>query len=337
MIRKILKLTCSLGLLALFPVWLWAALAIAISGPMPGWPNNLFAILFTLLLPTILFLKGCNLRAFFLIICCLGLFSLWWQTIVPKGDKEWTADVARISYGEIKENKLTMFNVRNFDYRAEDDFTVLWENKEYDMGNLKGLDIYLSYWASEHIAHVILSWDFGSDGQLAISIETRKDTSQEYSALKGFFKQFELAYVAATEEDIIKLRTHYRKERVYLYRLLVEKKRVRALLESYLEEMARLRTEPTFYNALTRNCSTSVQLHANASGPEASGPMNWRLLASGHLDELLYMNEIISTDSPFADIRKKSRINPEQIQPGEESFSYQIRKEEGELSIRSTN
>jgi hypothetical protein len=337
MTRKILKLTCSLLLLVLLPVWLWAALAIAISGPVPGWPNNFFAALFTLLLPTILFLKGCNVRAFFLIICCLGLFSLWWQTIVPKGEREWAADVARISYGEIKENKLTMFNVRNFDYRAEDDFTVLWENKEYDMGNLKGLDIYLSYWASEHIAHVILSWDFGSDGHLAVSIETRKDINQEYSALKGFFKQFELAYVAATEEDIIKLRTHYRKERVYLYRLLVKNERVRALLESYLEEMRRLRTEPTFYNALTRNCSTSVHLHANASGPEAPDPLNWRLLASGHLDELLYMNEIIPTDLPFADIRKRSQIKPELIQPGEESFSDQIRKEGALLSIKKAN
>jgi len=323
---KLMTFSCCIFLLLLLPVWLWVALAIAISGPLQAWPNYLLAALFALLLPGRLYFQGCNLKTFILFFSLLALFFFWWQTLEPYGDKEWAPDVARVSYGDIEENKLTMHYVRNFIYRAEDDFTENWESTTYNMDNLKGLDMFLSYWASEHIAHVVLSWDFGPDGHLAISIETRKDKYQEYSALKGFFKQFEISYVAATEEDIIKLRTHYRKERVYLYRLLAKKDRIRALLETYLKEMKRLTTEPTFYNALTRNCTTSIQLHANASRPDDPLPLDWRLLASGHLDEFLYMHKAVATELPFAELRKRSRIAPESVLPGREIFSDQIRK-----------
>ena len=45
---------------------------------------------------------------------------------------------------------------------------------------------------------------------------------EDYSAVKGFFKQFELTYVVADERDIVRLRTNYRQgEDVYLYRLSV--------------------------------------------------------------------------------------------------------------------
>ena len=52
---------------------------------------------------------------------------------------------------------------------------------------------------------------------MAVSIETRKERGEEYSAFKGSFKQFELAYVIADERDLIGLRTNHRGEDVYLY------------------------------------------------------------------------------------------------------------------------
>lgn len=201
-----------------------------------------------------------------------------------------------------------MRNVRNFSYSGEEIAEERWESREYDLDKLVGLDLFLSYWASDHIAHAILSWDFGDNNHLAISIETRKDKTQEYSAIKGFFKQFELSYIAADEQDIIKLRTNYRKERVYIYRLLAPKARVRALLESYLTEMNRLVDEPEFYDALTRNCATTIHLHTKAIQPNST-PMDWRLIASGHLDELLYDRRVVEQGLPFAELRQRSRID----------------------------
>jgi hypothetical protein len=64
-----------------------------------------------------------------------------------------------------------------------------------------------------------MSWGFEGDQYVAISIETRKAKGEEYSALRGFFRQYELIYVVADERDVVRLRTNYRGEDVYLYRL----------------------------------------------------------------------------------------------------------------------
>jgi hypothetical protein len=62
-----------------------------------------------------------------------------------------------------------------------------------------GVDLFLSYWDSPAIAHTIASWEFEDGRHLAISIETRKERGETYSALLGFFRQFELYYVVADE------------------------------------------------------------------------------------------------------------------------------------------
>ena len=71
--------------------------------------------------------------------------------------------------------------------------------------------------------------------------------------------------MAADEKDIIRLRTNYRKERVYAYRLQVSKERAKALLLDYIDKMNNLAAKPEFYDALTRNCTTAIHLHSLAS------------------------------------------------------------------------
>jgi hypothetical protein len=228
-----------------------------------------------------------------------------------------------------------MYNVRNFSYASETKFEERWETREYDLTKLQGLDIFLSYWASDHIAHTIMSWDFGDNDHLAISIETRKEKSEEYSAVKGFFKQFELSYVAADEEDIIKLRTHFRNERVYIYRLLADNEGVRVLLDNYLAEMNRLFDKPKFYNAFSRNCTTTIRLHTNAIQPDRPLPLDWRLILSGHLDELLYERKSISQKLPFAELRTLSRIDERIKKNTKDNFSEELRA--GLLHLNSTD
>jgi hypothetical protein len=218
-----------------------------------------------------------------------------------------------------------MYGVRNFDYKTEQLYYQHWDTRTYNLSNLQGVDIFLSYWASDNIAHTIISWDFGVDGHLPISIETRKDKTQEYSAVKGFFKQFEIAYIAADERDIIRLRTNYRKERVYLYRLNGPKENALALLKDYLKAMNSLVQKPEFYDALSHNCTTTIQIHANSIREDAPPPLDWRLIASGHVDELLYDRGAIRTDIPFAELRAASRVDLLMQQEGKENFSSSMR------------
>src|SRR5271170_2294792 len=90
-----------------------------------------------------------------------------------------------------------------------------------NLDGIRGLDLFLSFWGPTQIAHTIVSWEFGDGRHLAISIETRKEKGEPYSALRGFFRQYELYYVIADEGDLVRLRTNYRGEQVYLYRVRV--------------------------------------------------------------------------------------------------------------------
>jgi len=314
-------------LLLLLLSWVWGFLAIFFAAPGPDWLQVTLAYLFAALLPGMFLLSHSFIKGLTL---CLILFAVllgWWQTLQPTNDKEWAADVARVAHGDILDNRLIMHNVRNFRYSSETEFKENWETREYNLDEIQGLDMFLSYWASEHIAHAIMSWDFGQDKHLAISIETRKNSSQEYSAVKGFFKQFELSYVAADEKDLIRLRTNYRKERVYAYRLLVSKERARALLENYLLEMNKLVSTPEFYDALTRNCITTIHLHNKAINPDNPPPMDWRVIASGHLDRLLYEKGALYRNLPFEKLRKRSRVDLRMQDHGESRFSMVLRKD----------
>ena len=156
------------------------------------------------------------------------------------------------------------------------------------------MDLFLSFWGPTQIAHTIVSWEFDDGQHLAISIETRKEKGESYSALRGFFRQYELYYVVADERDLVGLRTNYRGEQVYLYRIRVPRSQARALLVDYLDEVNQLADHPQWYNALTQNCTTTIRGHAQNIG--AGGRLDWRLLANGHLDQLLYERGQIDTD-----------------------------------------
>ena len=51
----------------------------------------------------------------------------------PSHERDWADDVAQLLQAEIDGNRLTLRNVRNFDWHSEDDYTVRWETREYDL------------------------------------------------------------------------------------------------------------------------------------------------------------------------------------------------------------
>ena len=54
---------------------------------------------------------------------------------------------------------------------------------------------------------------------MSISIETRPEVGEGFNPIASLFKQFELIYVVGNERDLVRVRTNYRNETVYLYRL----------------------------------------------------------------------------------------------------------------------
>jgi hypothetical protein len=247
-------------------------------------------------------------RAFAVWGVALLAILILWSTLRPSNDLDWQPDVAKLAWFAVDGDQLTVHNVRDFEYRSETDFTPRYEDRVYDLSKLRGVDLFMSYWGSPAIAHTIVSWDFDDARPLAISIETRKTNAQEYSAIKGFFRQFNIIYVAADERDVIRLRTNYRGEDVYLYRIKATPEQARALLMDYGASMNALVETPEFYNALVDNCTTSIRHHVTRV--EANPPrVDWRLFANGYGDQMLYERGSIDTHLPFDELRVKSHIN----------------------------
>jgi hypothetical protein len=185
--------------------------------------------------------------------------------------------------------------------------------------------MFLSYWGSPMIAHTIASWEFSDGRHLAISIETRKEVGESYSAILGFFRQFELYYVVAEERDVIGVRTNHRGEEVYLYRLQASVPTARAVLVEYLETVNRLATSPVWYNALTHNCTTMIRRHAQQVAPR--NPFNWKILVNGYIDELGYERGTIDTRLPFEELKRRSDITQKARAAGDApDFSARIRE-----------
>jgi hypothetical protein len=120
-----------------------------------------------------------------------------WLAIPPSHERDWQLDVATLPFADIRGDHVIVHNVRNAEYRSETDYTVRLEDRELDLSRLRSLDLFLINWGSPWIAHTIMSWGFEGDQYLAISIETRKEKGEVYSALRGFFREYELFYVVA--------------------------------------------------------------------------------------------------------------------------------------------
>ena len=244
------------------------------------------------------------------VIFCGGLAVLW-SSLEPTNDRNWQTDLAVLAHATINGDKVTVFNVRNFDYRSETDYTPAYYDKTFDLGKLRSLDIVTSYWAGPAIAHVFVSFGFAENDYLAISIEVRKPKGGGYSTLKGFFRQYEIVYIVADERDLIRLRTNYRRdppEDVYVYRISGSIEAGRRLFLEYMRRINALQTQPEFYNTLTTNCTTSIWTNNHVN--PGNVPLSWKILASGYVPEYLYeQGRLQVTGLSFPELQERAHVN----------------------------
>lgn len=324
--RPVLRIVLpALAGLALLPALAWCSLALAFDGPAPRPLALALIVLLWTASGAMAFLLRPPGRALLGIAFMVALIAAWWITIPPRNDRDWRPEVAQLPRVHFDGSRVRIENVRNFDYTTRSDFVEHWETREYDLDTVRAFDIFLSYWGSDLIAHTVASWEFADGRHLAISIETRKEKTEEYSAVKGFFRQYELYYVVGDERDLIGLRTIHKGEQVYLYRIRRDAENARALLVEYLNEINRLAEKPRWYNAATQNCTTTIRQN-NRQVAEIE-PWDWRILANGRIDAFGYERGMIDTSLPFEELRTLSNITDEAQAAGKSpGFSRLIRQ-----------
>jgi hypothetical protein len=255
----------------------------------------------------------------------LGGVLLWWHTLRPSNDRSWADDVARISWGEVHGDQVTLHNVRNFDWRSATDYTQRWETRSYDLRRLQSLDMITSYWAGPAIAHVLLSFGFDDGQYLVFSVEIRRQKNQEFSEIGGFFKEFALSVIAADERDVIRVRTNIRGEDDYLYRIRLPAQDIRLLFLSYISQANELLQTPRFYNTITVNCTTLI--YRMMERIVGKLPLSYRLLLSGYLPGYVYSVGGLDQRYTLEQLRTLGRITQRaQASDRSESFSQDIRR-----------
>jgi hypothetical protein len=254
-----------------------------------------------------------------------GALLIWWQRLQPSNDRVWADDVARMTTGTIDGNLVTLHNVRNFDWRTKSDYTQRWETRTYDLDRLRTVDMIMSYWARPSIAHMLISFGFDDGQYVVFSVEIRREKTEEFSEIGGFFKEFELSIIAADERDVIRVRTNVRGEEVYLYRLRMPRSAMRSLFLGYVGEANSLVHTPRFYNTITVNCTTLV--YHMMKRIVGHLPLDYRLLFSGYLPEYVYKVRGLDQRYPLAELKARGRITERARQSDRShSFSADIRR-----------
>lgn len=249
----------------------------------------------------------------------------WWFSQTPSHDRVWADDVAQLLEARVDGNTVHLNNVRNFRWRSEDDYTVSWESRDYPLDQLQSADLILSYWMGPHIAHTLVSFGFTDGRYLTFSLEIRKESHEQFSAWKGFFRQYEQVLVAAEESDIIRTRSNARGEDVYIYRVQLDQPALQRLFLAYVEKAQELQQTPEFYNTLTSNCTTVIYELAKVIVPL---PMDYRLLASGHVAKYVQEQNGLTPNVPYETLQQAGYINERALQADitGEDFSSAIRK-----------
>jgi len=311
--RKILKLLRILIIVlviapALVLIGIWSALAIYFadsSGQDYRWA---FASIFALVFGTSLV---CFPKRRWTALCLLAASAAvmyWWLNLAPSHDRDWDPQTAVLPTATIDGDLVTVRDIRNSEYLSAEDVTPRYYHKTFDLRKIRTVDLIFSHWASDEItAHSMLSFGFDAGEYLTVSVEARAERGEEYTGIGGLFRKYELIYVLGDELDLIRSRTNFRGEKVYLYPTKMPPEDARTLFLEIIKRVNEIAAAPEFYNTLTDNCTTSLARSSQAILPPNS--LDIRLLLNGYADRMAYENGWIATDDPFDETRKRHHIN----------------------------
>jgi hypothetical protein len=309
-VRRALRLLAVALLWLLFAaLWLWTTFAIYYSN-FPGTVARAgLAFLFAITVPIALFTRpdrASTIRAFLIAVCVV---LLWWLNIPPSNDRDWAPDQAILPYAEFKGDTVTVRNVRCCSYKTTQDYVVRHSDETFDLKDLQSVWFVVEpFSAWQGAAHTFLSFGFAGDRYLAISVETRREQGEGFSAWKGLFKQYELIYVIGDERDLIHLRANVRRDRVYLFPIRATRDDIRTLFVDILVRANKLRVEPEFYHSITNTCTTNIMDHVNKIASRKV-PLHKSILLPGYSDRLAYDLGLIDTDLSFEEAKRRFQIN----------------------------
>lgn len=217
--------------------------------------------------------------------------------------------MAVLPTAEFNGDTVTIHGVRNFRYRSPSDFTPDYYDRAYDLTQLRTVEFLVEPFAEfDAFAHTMLTFGFDNGDQVVISVETRREVGEDWSAWRGLFNEYELMYIIADERDAVYLRTNIRGDDMYLYPTVATPEQAKVLFVDMLNEANDIAAQPRFYNTFMSNCTTNLVKHINRlrQTPIRFSP---RYVMPGYSDQLAYDLGLLPNDIPFEELKKRSKAD----------------------------
>ena len=238
----------------------------------------------------------------------IGLSAIT-NKLTPSNDRDWRPDLAILPWAEANGSQITVRNIRNSQYANETDYIVRHYDRTFDLSQIVSADYVVSPFSGDSaLAHTLMSFGLNDGSHIGVSVEVRKERHEDYSAVLGLGRKFELMYVVADEKDLIGARTKHRGFDVYVYPTVATPAQAQALFIDVMDRANKLAVKPEFYNTLTNNCTTNIHQHANRL---AGGRIkyDWRVLLPSHSAKYAYDHGLLDNSIAFEDLRALALVN----------------------------
>ena len=227
-------------------------------------------------------------------LAIVGALSVWAVGCVSmraRADRDWYPYLGRTAQVELVEGAFAVSPVSDWTYSPQAPLTQAYTEASYNIEDVQAVWFVLEPQpGSQLAAHTLLLFEFPGDRLLGLTIEARRENNEDYSAIRGIFNAYELAYVWAEARDLLTRRAVMLAHDVFVYPVSITDEQKRVLLRRLLERTDALETTPRFYNTLSSNCTNEL---AKAAG------FDWApaFILTGTSDEYLYDRGIIPGES----------------------------------------
>ncbi|MEK7538545.1 MAG: DUF4105 domain-containing protein [Patescibacteria group bacterium] len=261
-----------------------------------------------------------------LVVATVVAYTVLVILVRPSNERDWATDQAVLPYAEIAGDTVSIHNIRNFSYKSVSEYTPNYYDATFNVSKLKNVYFIVEPFSGYvGAAHTFLSFEFEGDKFVAVSVEIRKEKGESFSAGKGLLRQYEITYVIGDERDLVKLRSNYRKDLVYVYPIKTTPEKMRSVFLDIIARVNELKAKPQFYNTATNNCTTNIASHVNQISP-GRVPWDITLLLPENADRYAYDLGLIDNTRTFEETRKAHLINDLAEQYADSSdFSLKIR------------
>ena len=246
----------------------------------------------------------------------------------PRHDREWDAPYVRLPEVEIAKDGTTVSvsGMRDFVWRTSALYEARWTSEVFDVAALDALDLVIEPLAdSDHFAHVMLSFGFGAERRVVVSIEARREKTESFGLVPGLYRQFELIYQITTEEDSLVRRSLDPNSHLYIVPLDPEPAFLREFFLDMMRSAQELTVRPRFYHSLRSNCTTALFDHMNAQLPNSvryGKEVLFPAQAPGLLGRLGWLQPGLEWPRDKASLRSAEGVR---IHAGAADFSQKIR------------